>query len=142
MLLSRKRDGASALVSTHRPDEADKCDRVVLLDEGRVIACDSPDRLRSQVGGDLLTIDADRPDELARDVAARFSVGALVVDGKLAIERPRGHELIPRIVEAYPAGRLKSVSLRRPSLADVFVKLTGRAFRVEPSRQPAETERR
>ena len=62
---------------------------------------------------------------------ARFSLDARVVDGKsVVIETPRGHELIPRIVEALPPGRLRAVAMRRPTLADVFVHLTGRGLRL------------
>ena len=57
-----------------------------------------------------------------------------MVDGRVVIERERGHELIPRLVEALPAGRIDSLSMHRPTLSDVFVKLTGRSLRDESQR--------
>jgi ABC-2 type transport system ATP-binding protein len=116
------------LLTTHQPDEAEYCDRLAVLDHGRVIACDTPEVLRQQVGGDVVTLDGDAPEELGRDVAARFGLQPRVVDGAVVLETPRGHELIPRLVEALPPGRLRAVGMRRPTLADVFVHLTGRGL--------------
>jgi ABC-2 type transport system ATP-binding protein len=99
-----------------------------VLDHGRIIACDTPDVLRAQVGGDVVTLDGDDADGLAAEVRARFSLDARVVDHSVVIETPRGHELIPRLVESLPPGRLRAVAMRRPTLADVFVHLTGRGL--------------
>ena len=125
--LKRKRR-MTILLTTHQPDEAEYCDRIAVLDHGRVIACGTPDVLRSQVGGDVVTLEGDDADALAGEVRARFSLDARVVDGAVVVETPRGHELIPRVVEALPPGRLRSVAMRRPTLADVFVHLTGRGL--------------
>jgi len=128
LLELRKKRRMTILLTTHQPDEAEHCDRIAVLDRGRVIACDKPDALRSQVGGDVVTLEGDDPDALAADVRARFSLDARVVDNAVVIETPRGHELIPRLVEALPPGRLRAVAMRRPTLADVFVHLTGRGL--------------
>jgi ABC-2 type transport system ATP-binding protein len=128
LLTLRQRRRMTILLTTHQPDEAEYCDRIAVLDHGRVIACDTPDVLRQKVGGDVVTLDGDNADALAADVRARFSLDAKVVDGAVVIETPRGHELIPRLVEALPAGRLRAVAMRRPTLADVFVHLTGRGL--------------
>src|SRR5262249_22563475 len=99
-----------------------------VLDHGRVIACDTPDALRRQVGGDVVSLEGDDAEALAADVKAKFALDARVVDGAVVIETPRGHELIPRLVEALPPGRLRAVSMPRPTVADVFVHLTGRGL--------------
>jgi len=128
----RKKRRMTILLTTHQPDEAEYCDRIAVLDHGRVIACDTPDVLRAQVGGDVVTLegagDGGDADALAADVRARFSLDARVVEQSVVIETPRGHELIPRLVEALPPGRLRAVAMRRPTLADVFVHLTGRGL--------------
>jgi len=114
------------LLTTHQPDEAEHCDRLAVLDEGRVIACDTVDALKRQVGGDVITIEAERPDEVMATLTPfqpRLTDGSVIV-----IEAQKGHELIPRLVEQFPPGRLGSVGLRRPTLGDVFVKLTGRGL--------------
>jgi ABC-2 type transport system ATP-binding protein len=128
LLELKRRKHMTILLTTHQPDEAEYCDRIAVLDHGRVIACDTPDVLRARVGGDVVTLEGDAPDALAADVQAKLAVATRVVDEAVVIETPRGHELIPRIVEALPAGRLRSVAMRRPTLADVFVHLTGRGL--------------
>jgi ABC-2 type transport system ATP-binding protein len=116
------------LLTTHVPDEAEHCDRLAVLDAGKVIACDAVENLKKQMGGDIITIEGDAPDEIARDAASVCPIAPRVVDGKVVIEAPQGHVLIPRLVELFPAGRLSTVGLRRPTLGDVFVKLTGRGL--------------
>jgi ABC-2 type transport system ATP-binding protein len=128
LLLLRRQRQMTILLTTHQPEEADNCDRIAVLDHGRVIACDTPDVLRAHVGGDVVTLEGDAPEAIAAEVKARFSLDARVIDGAVVLETPRGHELIPRLVESLPAGRLRAVGMRRPTLADVFVHLTGRGL--------------
>ncbi len=127
----RESRGLTVLLTTHRAEEAERCDRVAVVDAGRVIAEDRPEALRRQVSGDVLTIEAKDPEDLCAELAERFEIGCVVVEGKVVLERERGHELIPRLVEALPVGRIDSLSMHRPTLADVFVKLTGRSLRDE-----------
>jgi len=124
----RDREGLTVLVTTHRHEEAEQCDRIAILDGGRAVADGTPAELKQRVSGDVLLLEGDAPEELAREITERFAVGARVVDGQVVVERERGHELVPRIVEAFPPGRLHSVAMRRPTLADAFLKLTGRTL--------------
>jgi ABC-2 type transport system ATP-binding protein len=124
----RARRGLSVIVTTHQPEEAERCRRVAVLDAGRVVASGTPDELRAQVAGDVLRIEADAPEEIARVIEARLGLPARIVDGRVALEAPRGHELVPRVVELFAPGRLASVATSRPTLADVFAKLTGRGL--------------
>jgi ABC-2 type transport system ATP-binding protein len=132
LLALREREGLTILVTTHRSEEGERCDRVAILDGGRIIACDRPATLRGQVSGDVISIEAESPAEVAREVETRLGLEARVVDGHVILERHRGHELIPRIVELFPAGRLRSVAMHRPSLSDVFLHLTGRILDDSP----------
>jgi ABC-2 type transport system ATP-binding protein len=127
----RRDEGVTMVVATHRPDEAEECDRLAVISRGRIVACETPAALRGRVAGDVVTIDADDPEGLAREVAARFRVHARATAGSVHIERERGHELVPRLVEAFPSGRFRAVALRRPSLADAFVALTGEQLQEE-----------
>jgi ABC-2 type transport system ATP-binding protein len=131
--LLREQRGLTVLLTTHRAEEAERCDRVAVVDGGRVIAQDAPEALRARVAGDVLTLDAEQPEALCAELATRFELAARVLDGRVVIERERGHELIPRLVEALPVGRIRSLSMHRPTLSDVFVKLTGRSLRDESS---------
>jgi ABC-2 type transport system ATP-binding protein len=129
----RRTRGLTVLVTTHRPDEADHCDRLAILDAGRIVACETPSELRARVEGDVITIEADDPAEVARAVEERFSLEARVSEGQVRLELPRAHELVPRLVEAFPPGRLRAVGMRRPTLADAFLRVTGHTL-ADPTR--------
>ncbi len=134
----RKVSGLTVLLTTHRPEEAEQCDRLAILDAGRLVALDSPQALVAQMGGDVITIEAEGPQEIMQILRDRFELAGALVEGRVQVERRDGHALIPRLVEAFPAGRLHSVSLRRPTLADVFLKLTGHSLGADqPTPQPA-----
>jgi ABC-2 type transport system ATP-binding protein len=128
LLALRAERGLTILVTTHRPEEGEHCDRIGILDGGEIIACDSPRGLKARVSGDVLAVEAPEPAEISRTLLEKFGIVAREAGGTVFLEHPRGHELIPRIVEAFPTGRLRSVSLHRPSLSDVFLHLTGRAL--------------
>jgi ABC-2 type transport system ATP-binding protein len=123
----RDQDGVTVVLTTHLLEEADKVDRLAILNEGRLVALDTPDNLRATVGGDSITIDASEPSALAGEVQARFGCAAKVVEGKVRLEQPEGHRLIARLVEAFP-GRVQSITLGKPSLEDVFIDRTGHRF--------------
>jgi ABC-2 type transport system ATP-binding protein len=118
----------SVVVTTHQPDEAERCHRIVILDAGRVCAAGTPDELRARVAGDVVHVRGGAPDEIAAVVRQRLSLEARVTDGRVTIEAPRGHEIVPRVAELFPPGRLDSIATSRPTLADVFAKLTGRGL--------------
>lgn len=124
----RRARGLTVLLSTHRADEAERCDRVVVIDQGKAIAEGTPAELRQRVSGDVLALTAREPEALRQDIERLFSLRARVLEGRVVLEHERGHELIPRLVEALPKGRIDALSMHSPTLADVFVKLTGRAL--------------
>jgi ABC-2 type transport system ATP-binding protein len=124
----RRDEDVTIVVSTHRPDEAERCDRLAVLARGALVACEAPEALRARVPGDVVVIEADAPGALAAEIVARLGVPARLRDDGVHVERERGHELVPRLVEAFPAGRLRSVRLRRPTLADAYLALTGDAL--------------
>jgi ABC-2 type transport system ATP-binding protein len=129
----RRTRGVSIVVTTHQPEESERCDRIVILDGGRVCATGTPDELRGRVAGDVVTVRGDAPEEIAALICERLGVPARVAVGELAggavtIEAARGHELVPRIAELFAPGRLRSIATARPTLADVFAKLTGKGL--------------
>jgi ABC-2 type transport system ATP-binding protein len=124
----RQARGLTVLLTTHRPEEAEQCDCLAILNAGKLVALDSPRSLAARMGGDVITIEAERPAEVAQALRDRFELSGALVEGSIQVERREGHALIPRLVEAFPPGRLRSVSLRRPTLADVFLKLTGHSL--------------
>jgi len=118
------------LLGTGDPSDAAHCDRVTLLDRGLVIATDTPAHLLSRVPEDVIELEAREPELLARELAEAFDLIPRVEAGanRVLLDVDRGHELIPRLVDAFPARRLDAVRLRRANLTDVFAHLTGHAF--------------
>jgi ABC-2 type transport system ATP-binding protein len=99
-----------------------------VIDGGRVVALDTPAALIDRMAGDVLTLETETPELIVREIEQRFALPSRIVDGKVVLERERGHELVPRLVEGLPEGAIRSLSMHRPTLADVFVKLTGRTL--------------
>ena len=129
--LTRVRDdaGVTVVLATHLMDEADRCARLAILDRGRVLACDAPAALKDRIGGDVIAIATDQPDQLRALLRERLGADAQPLDERtLRLERRRGHEFVPQVIEAAP-GLIHSISVGRPTLEDVFVHITGRAFR-------------
>ncbi len=120
----RERDGVTSLLTTHLMDEADRCDRVGILDSGRLVALGTPTDLKATIGGDVVTIHSGNPDSLAARAKERFSCKVDVVDGTIRIEREHGHQFVPQLIEAFP-GEIDSVTVGKPTLDDVFLHLTG-----------------
>jgi ABC-2 type transport system ATP-binding protein len=125
-----QRGGVTIALTTHLMDEAELCDRVAILNHGELVALGKPADLKAEIGGDVISVEADNLDALRTDVEKQLGVKATIVDGTLRIEMERGHEFIPRLVTAFP-GRIRSVSLGKPSLEDVFIRKTGHRFGTE-----------
>ena len=115
----------TVLVTTHLMEEAERCHRLAILDQGKLIAFGRPDELRDMVGGDSLTVLSDTPDALAAAIEQRFQLKPTRMGNALRIERDRGHELLTEIATTFP-GEFRSLTLGKPTLEDVFIKLTGR----------------
>lgn len=119
------------VTATHRPDEAARCDRLALVHRGRVVAGGTPAELIAGLGEDLIEIETRHALEVQRELTARHQLVSRV-DGDaphlVVCEVPRDHDaasLLVRIVEQFPRGHLDRIGLKRPTLADVFAKLTG-----------------
>lgn len=124
----RERDGVTVVLTTHLLEEADKADRIAILDGGKLVALDTPDALRATVGGDTISIETDSPESIVADIQSRHGLTASVIDGAVRLEVPAAHTWIARIVESLPVGQVRSVTLRKPTLEDVFIAKTGHRF--------------
>jgi ABC-2 type transport system ATP-binding protein len=121
-------DGVTIMVTTHLMDEGDRCDRLAIMDAGRIVAIGSPVQLKERIGGDVITMTSHDVPALRRRIMDEFGVEGEEVEGVLRIERPRGHEFVPALVERLP-GLVDSVSIGKPTLEDVFIHATGHRFR-------------
>lgn len=148
--------GLTVLLSTHLPEEAQHCDRLAVIDDGRLVACDTCAALEERVGGDIVTIEADDAAGLAQKLQAEFATSPATAgtatatgepvapavriveagENEIVLMAPRAHELVPRLVESLPRGRLRSIAMRRPSLGDVFMHLTGHGLLRAEAPQP------
>lgn len=128
----RDRDGVTVVLTTHYLEEAERCDRIAILDGGRLVAMAPPGELKARVGGDVVVIRGAAPEALQRKLLQRLKLKSQIVDGTVRIERPRGHELVREVVEAF-GDEIDSVSFGKPTLEDAFVHLTGHQFFAEPA---------
>lgn len=131
----RDRDGVTIVLTTHYMEEAERCDRVGIMDEGRLVKIDSPASLVDSVGGDVVVVHAADAGALQGRIREKFAIDAVAVDGTLRIEQARGHELVRDIVDAFP-GEVKSITFGKPTLEDAFIHITGRKL-WEPSEEVA-----
>jgi ABC-2 type transport system ATP-binding protein len=120
----RWREGVTILLTTHILEEADRCDRLVLLHHGKIVAEGTPAALRSRIGGDVVVLETGDTASLAGGIEKRFGLQPKVMDGQVRVEIENGHRFIAEVVEAFP-GSVASVALHKPTLEDVFVRETG-----------------
>jgi ABC-2 type transport system ATP-binding protein len=120
----RSKRGTTVLLTTHILDEAEHCDRLLLLHQGRRVAEGSPAELKGRVGGDVVILQVVDSDGLPARIAERFHVQPQRVDGGLRVEIDNGHRFIAEVVEAFP-GVIQSIALHKPTLEDVFLDETG-----------------
>lgn len=119
----RSASPVTILFTTHLMDEAENATRLLMMSRGKAVAEDTPERLKSRVGGDVVVFESDSA-ELAEALRKRFPVDVNEGGGKISVETPAGHRFIAEAFEAFP-GRIASASLHRPTLEDVFFKAAG-----------------
>lgn len=120
----RDTQGITVLLTTHILDEADRCDRLVLVHHGALVADGTPAELKSRIGGDVVVLSVAEPADMQQRIESRLGVRAIPVDGTLRVEIGNGHRFITEVVEAFP-GAIESVALHKPTLEDVFLDETG-----------------
>lgn len=123
----RDEEQVTVLVTTHLMEEAEHCDRLAILSEGKLVALGTPAELKREIGGDVILMEAGEPAALARRIAERFGGNPTMIDGKVRLERENGHRFVTDVVEAF-AGEIVSISVSKPTLEDVFIDRTGHRF--------------
>ena len=126
----RDEEHVTVLVTTHLMEEAERCDRLAILNEGKLVALGTPTELKREIGGDVIVLEAKDPDGLAVRIRGRFNVDVSVVGTQVRIEKDQAHRFVTNVVEAFP-GEIDAVSIAKPSLEDVFIKRTGHRFWTE-----------
>ncbi|MGA2013783.1 MAG: ATP-binding cassette domain-containing protein [Solirubrobacteraceae bacterium] len=124
----KAREDITIFMTTHYMDEAEWCDRIAIMDHGDIVALDPPETLKAQVGTDRITIHTDDDDAAIAALAARFGVEARISEGAVTFGVAAGEEFVPRLF-AQLGVAIRSVSVSRPTLDDVFMSYTGSTIR-------------
>ncbi len=124
----RQREHITIFMTTHYMDEAGNAGRIAIIDRGRIVALDTPEALKGLVGGDVITMRTADDGKAAAEIGQRYQVAVHRTADGLQFEVHNGEEFIPRFIAELKLPVL-SISLRRPTLDDVFLKLTGRQIR-------------
>jgi ABC-2 type transport system ATP-binding protein len=115
-------------MTTHYMDEAEFCDRIAIMDQGQIVALDSPEALKARVGADRIRIEADDEAAAIAALAEKFDIEATLSEGAVSFAVPSGEEFVPRLFTELGVP-IKSVSVARPTLDDVFMSYTGSTIR-------------
>ncbi len=126
----RRREGTTIFLTTHYMEEADKANRIAIIDHGKLVAIDTPEKLKRLVSKDIISVKTDNNDRAAEEIKLRYQVEARCDNDGLTFEVANGEEFLPTFLKEFGT-KILSVSLHHPSLNDVFLKLTGREIREE-----------
>jgi ABC-2 type transport system ATP-binding protein len=136
----RAREHITIFMTTHYMDEAEFCDRIAIIDQGKIVALGTPAELKTKVGGDVVTITTPDMTVAADQLRSVMHLESTQIDGTLRVEVSDSASFVPRLFSELTVP-ISSVSARRPSLDDVFLKLTGREIR-EQANTSLDTMRR
>lgn len=136
--LKKQKENMTILLTTHLMEEAERCDNIVILHEGQVVAEGPPAELKKEVGSEVVVIHSQNPGGLAGKIGEAFQLKAETVGGTLRIERSGGHQFITQIMERF-SSEIDSVTISKPTLEDVFLHATGHRFRTTQL-APADSE--
>jgi ABC-2 type transport system ATP-binding protein len=124
----RDTEEITIFMTTHYMDEAEFCDRIAIMDQGEIVALDSPETLKAGIGADRVRIDTDDDDAAIDALRERFDIEARMSEGSVTFAVPAGEEFVPRLF-AELGMPIRSVSVARPTLDDVFMSYTGTTIR-------------
>jgi len=126
--LLQEREEITIFMTTHYMDEAEFCDRIAIMDQGQIVALDTPEALKAQVGADRVRIQTEDDDAAIAALAGRFDLEATISEGAVTFFVSSGEEFVPRLFAELGVA-IRSVSVSRPTLDDVFMSHTGTTIR-------------
>jgi len=136
LAILRDHEHVSIIVTTHLMEEAERCDRLAILNEGNLVALGTPQSLTREIGGDVILLEARDPQLLAGAIGNKFHIPATVMGNHVRLEIENGHRFVPDVVESFP-GEIQSLSVSKPTLEDVFIHRTGHRFWDEEAERAA-----
>lgn len=124
---SLRSDGITIVLTTHLLEEAARADRLAILDQGEIVALDTPHALQESIGGEVLSISCDKPEWLRDEILAQMQLNVSIIDGRLRLEVPQAGELVAGLMRQF-GDDITAITVGRPTLEDVFVAKTGRSL--------------
>ena len=124
----KQREDITIFLTTHYMDEAENCDRIAIIDNGQIVAVDTPENLKASIGRDRVQIAVADDAGAIKELRDRFGLDAAVHEGLVTFSVASGEQFVPRLFAELTVG-IRSVSVARPSLDDVFMSYTGRTIR-------------
>jgi ABC-2 type transport system ATP-binding protein len=124
----KRREDITIFLTTHYMDEAENCDRIAIIDHGRIVAIDTPEALKASVGKDRVQIHTADDQAAITALARSFGIEAAVHEGAVTFSVSSGEQFVPRLFAELDVP-IRSVSVSRPSLDDVFMSYTGSTIR-------------
>jgi ABC-2 type transport system ATP-binding protein len=124
----RRTEDITVFVTTHYMEEAEHCDRIAIIDNGRIVVTDTPEALKARIGADRIQIRTDDDPAAIVQLRERLGVEAAMHEGMVTFAVPGGAEFVPRLFAELQVG-IGTVTVTRPSLDDVFMAYTGRTIR-------------
>jgi ABC-2 type transport system ATP-binding protein len=138
----KSREDITIFLTTHYMDEAEHCDRIAIIDHGKIVAIDTPEALKASVGKDRVQIQTADDQAAIAELSREFGIEAAVHEGAVTFSVAAGEQFVPRLFASLTVP-IRAVSVSRPSLDDVFMSYTGKTIRdaessgVDPMRQMA-----
>jgi ABC-2 type transport system ATP-binding protein len=126
----RRRESLTIFLTTHYMDEAENCDRIAIIDEGEIVALDRPEVLKDSLGGDVVTLRVEDAKAAAAELFARYELSASIETGSVRFKLAAAEEFLPGLMRTF-SGKILAATVRRPTLDDVFLSLTGRSIRAD-----------
>jgi ABC-2 type transport system ATP-binding protein len=124
----KAQEDITIFLTTHYMDEAEYCDRIAIMDQGRIIVLDSPEALKASVGKDRVQLQTDDDQAAIAALREHFAIEATVAEGAITFGVSEGEHFVPRLF-AELGVPIRTVSVARPSLDDVFLSYTGSTIR-------------
>ena len=124
----RRRESLTIFLTTHYMDEAENCDRIAIIDDGEIVALDRPEVLKNSLGGDVVTLRVEDGKSAVAELFARYELSASIEGDRVCFKLPGAEEFLPGLMRSFSC-EILGVTVRRPSLDDVFLSLTGHSIR-------------
>jgi ABC-2 type transport system ATP-binding protein len=131
----KQREDITIFLTTHYMDEAEHCDRIAIIDNGSIVAMDTPEALKASVGKDRVQIQTSDDPAAITALRERFGLEASMHEGQVTFSVESGEQFVPRLF-AELGVPIESVRVSRPTLDDVFMSYTGRTIRDAEAMNP------